>query len=360
MRIARHIEVASKLLWSRPRGWKSVIFNTAMLRAQRPGPLMAPAHITIEPTNACNARCPVCETGKGEMHRPSGFLDLDVYKEFIDDIAPTTNTLMFYFMGEPFMKDDAYDMIRYARDKGIFVETCTNGDLVDAQGVIYSDVNKISFQIGGIDEETHQRYRVRSSFAKVEKNLRALVAERKKHPNSNVQIEAGLIVMRHNEHQVDGFLKWARDIGVDLANIVDPSVRNMLEGHAYLTRDRKYWFYDEEAFERGILKPKVVMDNECTWVWNSTLVNWNGDVVPCCRDPNGKNILGNVFQDGLMNVFNGDQAMAFRRKILKSQSEVGICRLCSGYGVPHLDRPRVANFSVERHTINQTEVTAAE
>ena len=172
------------------------------------------------------------------MRRKTGFLDEQLYREFIDDIAPTTATLLYYFMGEPFMHRSAYDMIRYARDKGIFVESCTNGDFVDAEGVIYSDINKISFQLGGMDQETHQRYRVRTRLDKAIKNIEALVAERKKHPESNVQIEAGFIVMRHNEHQVDEFLQWARGIGLDRANVIDPCARNMLEAHAYLPKEQ--------------------------------------------------------------------------------------------------------------------------
>jgi len=347
--LAAHIGIVKSLALRRPRGWKSVLFNTASLKARRAGPLMAPAHVTIEPTNACNARCPVCETGKGDMRRAAGFVDFDLYRRFIDEIAPTTNTLMFYFMGEPFLGEHAYEMIRYARSKDLFVETCTNGDLVDAEGVIYSDVNKISFQIGGLDEATHQRYRVRSSLAKVERNLRALVALRRLHPASNVRIEVGFIVMRHNEHQVEDFIAWARALGADAVNVIDPCVRNMLEAHAYLTRDRKYWFYDEAAFEQGILKPKVVPDHECSWIWNSIVVNWNGEAVPCCRDPNGENILGNVFEDGLMGVFNGPRATAFRRRILAAQREIGICRLCSGYGVPQLQHKVPQHFSIARH-----------
>lgn len=312
---------------------------------------MAPVHVSIEPTNVCNARCPVCETGKGDMQRANGMLDPDVYKVFIDDIAGSTSVLMFYFMGEPFMHRDAYDMIRYAREKGIYVESCTNGDFIDAKGIIYSDINQISFQIGGIDNGTHQTYRVRSNLEKAKKNLYELIEERRKHPNSNVTIEVGFIVMRHNEHQVDDFLRWAKEIGIDKANIIDPCARNMLEAHAYLPKDRKYWYYDEEAFERGVLKPKHVPDNECTWIWNSIQVNWNGDAVPCCRDPNGEFVLGNVFDSGLKAVFNGEKARDFRRRILDSQRTVSICELCSGYGLPNLGRTRPADFSVERHTV---------
>jgi MoaA/NifB/PqqE/SkfB family radical SAM enzyme len=351
--LGRKIELVRDLVVRRPKGWQSLLWNSTMAQLRRPGPLMAPVHVSIEPTNACNARCPVCETGKGDMRRNTGFLDEHIYKEFIDDVAPTTAVLLYYFMGEPFMHRSSYEMIRYAREKGIFVETCTNGDFVDAEGVIYSDINKISFQLGGMDQEAHQRYRVRTRLDKAVKNLEELLTLRNKHPDSNVQVEVGFIVMRHNEHQVEDFLRWAKALGVDRANVIDPCARNMLEAHAYLPKNRRYWFYDEEAFERGLLKPKKLPDNECVWIWNSIQLNWDGSAVPCCRDPNALFPLGNVFEKGLRAVFNGEAATNFRRRLLNEQGQISICKLCSSYGLPRLEHARPAAFTVEHHTVNQ-------
>ena len=148
----QYVTRSRDLLQARPRGWKSLLYNTAMAKAKRVGPLMLPVHISIEPTNVCNLRCPVCETGNGSMQRTPGMLDVHLYKRFIDEIAPHTAVLMYYFMGEPFLNKRAYEMIRYARQKDIYVETCSNGDYVDPAGVIYSDINQISIQIGGMTQ----------------------------------------------------------------------------------------------------------------------------------------------------------------------------------------------------------------
>ena len=350
----RKLKKVGEIASYRPRGWKSLLFNTAMAMAKKTGPLMRPVHVSIEPTNTCNARCPVCETGKGEMTRPAGMLDFTYYRKLIDEIWPTTSTLLFYFMGEPFLNRHAYDMIRYARQRDIYVETCTNGDFVDAKGVIYSDINKISFQIGGMDETTHQIYRIRSNLERIRKNLFELIEERRKHPESNVEIDLGFIVMRQNENQVEDFISWAREIGVDTASVIDPCVRDMAEAATYLPQEKKYWFYDEEAYEQGVLKPKYIPNNECFWIWNSIMINWNGDAVPCCRDAKGENIIGNVFNEGLGRVFNGKRARAFRRGILKAQKDVGICRLCSGFGLPHLEKAKPVSFEIKRHSFDLT------
>ena len=321
----------------RPKGWKSLIYNSVKSHLKLPKNLMMPVHVSIEPSNTCNAQCPVCETGNNGMKRQVGRLDFENFKKLIDRIYKHTNTLFYYFMGEPFLNKHSYEMIRYARDKGIYVETCTNGDLVNPEKLLDSGINKISFQIGGMDQKTHEIYRVNSFLNKIEKNLRELIDLKKSHKNGkDLHIELGFIVMRHNESQVDSFIQWAKELKVDTYNVINPCVRNMLEGHAYLPKNKKYWFYDEEAYNNGILKPNHVPNNECIWIWNSIQINWNGDVVPCCRDTNGEYVFGNIFKNDFDKVWNGKEALNFRKRILENQNKLDLCSLCSGYGVPNM------------------------
>ena len=71
-----------------------------------------PVHLTVEPTNICNLKCPVCETGAGILNRPKGYMSLDNFKEILDKAGEQVNTLLFYYMGEPFLNKDACNMIR--------------------------------------------------------------------------------------------------------------------------------------------------------------------------------------------------------------------------------------------------------
>jgi radical SAM protein with 4Fe4S-binding SPASM domain len=49
------------------------------------------------------------------------------------------------------------------------------------------------------------------------------------------------------------------------------------------------------------------------------MINWNGDVVPCCRDTNGHNVFGNIFEKTLKEIWNGNEARSFRKKIIESK-----------------------------------------
>lgn len=340
------------LLRQRPKGWRALLFNTAMAKAKRTGPLLPPVHVTIEPTNVCNLRCPICEAGNHSLKRQASMMDFKAYQRLIDDIAGYTSVLMFYFMGEPFLHRNAYEMIRYARERGIHVETCTNGEYVDAEGVIYSDINEISYQIGGITQETHQVYRVNGDLELTLERVRQLVALRERYPDSSVQIELGFIVMRHNEHEVAEFLELAKAIGVDKANIIDPCVRTVEEGQKLLPENRQYWFYDQKAFDNGVLRPKYLTDNHCEWVWNSALILCDGSMVPCCRDVHGTHTFGNVFENSYTKIWNAPSAQKFRRHILDDQGSIDVCKLCSGFGLPQLIRARPVGFEVQRLSID--------
>ena len=43
-----------------------------------------PKLITIEPTNHCNLKCPLCPTGMGDTSVAYGLLKLDEYKKVVD------------------------------------------------------------------------------------------------------------------------------------------------------------------------------------------------------------------------------------------------------------------------------------
>ena len=295
-----------------------------------------PMNVTIEQTNVCNLDCPVCETGADILDRTKGHMSVDQFKTIIDKVGGHTNTLMFYFMGEPFLNKHAYDMIRYAKSAGIpFVETCTNGDFVDPVRLVASGLDKVSFQIGGMTQETHEIYRVKGKLDRVMANLQETIRQ-KAIQKSRMQIDVGLIVMKHNEHELDLFKRTIMEMGADRAVIVDPCVRTIAQGKQFLPVNKAHWIYDQAAFERGVLKPKDLPDNSCPWIYYSLAIHVNGDVVPCCRDPKGQEVMGNILRQSLDEIWNGEKYRAFRRRILEDQGAVGICKLCSSYPVSRI------------------------
>lgn len=319
------------------QGSKEHIKSTISLVQKDAKILGKPINVTIEPTNVCNAKCPVCETGADDLGRKKEFLSFDDFKVIIDKISPYTNTLMYYFMGEPFLNKEWVKQVQYAKSQGIpFISTCTNGDVKGIpEEIIESGIDFVSFQMGGTTQETHEIYRVSTKLQNIQDNLLKTI-QLKKENNSNLHIEAGFILMKHNEHQVNEFIEWCKNIDVDSFNIIDPCVRTVEQGNKYLPTDKKHWIYDPKKFDQGKLQRRVIPKNDCPWIYYSMTVMSNGDVVPCCHDACGKEVMGNLIVEDLEDVWNGNDYQVFRNKIFTNQKNVEICRLCSGYGIAEI------------------------
>ncbi|MEJ2493677.1 MAG: hypothetical protein P8Y79_05050, partial [Ignavibacteriaceae bacterium] len=54
-----------------------------------------PVSYSIEPTNHCNLQCPECPSGLGILTRPLGLLQLEKFKQIIDEIKSTGFYIQF-------------------------------------------------------------------------------------------------------------------------------------------------------------------------------------------------------------------------------------------------------------------------
>jgi len=294
-----------------------------------------PSLLCIEPTNVCDQKCTICETGLGILGRPKQFMTFDQFISILNQFDEKLTHIFFYFMGEPLLNKDSYRMIRYAADRGIWVSTCTNGNHVDPDQLVKSGIGEVNFQIGGMTQETHDIYRKGGKLHIAMKNLEDTIRIRNSSPEfSKMKINAGFILMKHNEHQVDAFIEYCTKAGVDNYSIIGTCIRNYAQGEKYLPSDTSYWSYDVDEYQKGKLVPKIKSNNYCEWIYSTMTVLVNGDVVPCCRDPCGTIILGNLFQENFGDIWNNEKYRKLRKRVSTDSNHVSICKLCSGYTAP--------------------------
>ena len=330
----------AEAFYRRPKGYQNFLLNSL---SQQLGVTKAygnPVSITIEPTNVCNLNCPICETGSHILGRRPHMMNYEEFVQILEKVGPGANHIMFYYMGETFLNREVYQMIRYARDMGLYVMTCTNGDVVDPEKLYESGINLVSFQIAGITQETHKIYRVNSDLNRVLENVRRyidIIHRRGRRPGEH-QVELGFIVMRHNEGEIGEFIEMAETLGVDRKNIISPCVRTPEQGKQFLPNSSEYWIYDRERFKKdGILIPKRITPKwSCPWLYYSITIQVDGNVVPCCRDPHGRYVLGNLLNQSLEEIWNGPKFRKFRKDISNRNKELDLCKLCPGEGIAPL------------------------
>jgi len=296
-----------------------------------------PYFLMVEPTNACNLRCPLCPTGAGTLGRPTAFLPLELFERCIAELGSTLIEVNVSNYGEPMMHRDLPAMIQMAHRAGARVSIGSNAHFLNdatARQLIESGLDHIYISFDGTDQETYEKYRVRGSFEKVVAGVKALLAQRKALERNNPFVELQFLVMKHNEHQLDAFRAMAADLGADRRvikpvsfNVADWDDPDTLATFAeFCPENEKFRVYVREGGRWHWKKEKLSF---CTAPWRSLTVLADGSIVPCCRDPRGRYTMGNV-ADGVLKVWNNPRYRAFRKSMARARHKMPICKVCPG------------------------------
>lgn len=296
-----------------------------------------PSILMVEPTNFCNLCCPLCPVGNKTLKRQKGNMPLDGFKKIIDELGDYLLNLTLWNYGEPFLHKDIYEMIEYAKRKKIFIRLSTNGhffnDKEKIKRLVLSGLDDLIIALDGASQETLSQYRIGANFETIIKGIKSVVEEKKKLKKRLPFIELQFIVMRHNEHEVDKIKAISQDIGVDKLTLktvsleVAGSQKESGEIGQFLPAKEEYSRYKKEG---GELRRKKSIKNQCLRLWLSSVINWNGDVVPCCYDTEGIFTFGNVFKEPFGKIWVNDKYRKFRESILENKKSIKMCSDCPG------------------------------
>lgn len=289
-----------------------------------------PAMLTIEPTNICNLRCPLCTTGSGAMQRTGGKMHLSTFENIIDKMGDDIFFLLLYHQGEPYINKNFLKFVKLAKTKNIYTTTSTNAHYFDDEiihATIDAGLDSMIVSLDGITQDVYEHYRVKGKVDKVIDSARRFMEIKKERHSKTPLIALQFLVMKQNEHQLEDVKKLAREIGVDRLLIKNIEVHNVQEANEWLPSNDKYRRYN---FDGQTLKVKNQTRKSCPRVWKSTLINWDGTVVPCCFDKNGEFPLANINDNvSLKEIWHGETYNEFRRKLIHERDSIDMCRNCN-------------------------------
>lgn len=288
-----------------------------------------PISYSIEPTNHCNLQCPECPSGLGSLTRPLGLLKSDEFKKLIDEITETSFYIQLFFQGEPYINKNLPEMISYAQSKNIYVSISTNGHFVNEKNVDYvldNSPDKLIFSVDGLDEESYQKYRVGGTFEQADKGLRALISRKRERCLKRPFVEFQFIVMKQNEHQLDEVRNYCNEVGVDKVVFKTMQISSYENALKFLPSNKKYRRY---ALENNSFRIKKEIKNHCFALWRTSVITWDGKVVPCCFDKDATNEIGMVNGRPFEDVWSSSEYSDFRNKILSNRKSVPMCTNCT-------------------------------
>ena len=290
-----------------------------------------PVALSIEPTTSCNLRCPECPSGLRSFTRPTGMLDQKMFSRLIDELAPTLTYLTFYFQGEPFLHPKFLDMVKYANNKSIYTATSTNAHYIDkltAKKIILSGLNRVIISLDGTTQETYEQYRVGGKISKVLEGTKNLIEAKRKAKSNATSIVFQYLVVKPNEHQIEDAKKIAQDLGVDEILFKTAQVYNYENGNELIPSNNKYSRYKRLSNGKYQLKRKSPIDN-CWRMWQSAVVTWDGDVVPCCFDKDSEHVMGNIQKESFAEIWQNNSYANFRSTLLQGRENIEMCKNCT-------------------------------
>ncbi|HNL40463.1 MAG TPA: radical SAM protein, partial [Saprospiraceae bacterium] len=179
MSLPELIGIAARLTPRRLWNLAAVLSSYALTRLlRRPVQWGLPVTISIEPTTACNLRCPECPSGLRAFTRPTGNLRADFFRHTMAELHRDLMVLIFYFQGEPFIHPQFLDMVRHARALGLYTITSTNGHFFDdetARKTVESGLDRLIISLDGATQETYEQYRIGGRLETVLAGARRLV-----------------------------------------------------------------------------------------------------------------------------------------------------------------------------------------
>ncbi len=289
-----------------------------------------PMTISIEPTTACNLRCPECPSGLRAFSRPTGNLKQDFFRRTIDELHKQLIYLIFYFQGEPYINPGFLDMVKYAKDKGIYTITSTNGHFLNdanAKKTIESGLDRMIISVDGTTQETYENYRKEGNLEAVLQGARNIVKWKKKMNSHTPHTIFQFLVVKPNEHQIDEIYKLAEEIGIDEVKLKTAQVYEYEQGNDLIPTIEKYSRYKKNKDGTYSVKNKLL--NHCWKLWHACVITWDGLVVPCCFDKDAQHRLGDMKDKSFKDIWQGEDYDKFRKQLLKGRDQIDICKNCT-------------------------------
>ena len=289
-----------------------------------------PFTVSFEPTTACNLRCPECPSGLRQFTRPTGNLRADFFRRTLDEIAEDLLYLIFYFQGEPYINPDFLDMVRHARDRGVYTITSTNGHFLNddnARRTIESGLDRLIISVDGTTQEVYQQYRRAGKLDSVLQGARNLVKWKRKLGSPTPHLIFQFLVVKPNEHQLEDVVRLANEIGIDEVKFKTAQLYDYAHGNPLMATEERHRRYRRLA--DGTYVPKNKLANHCWKLWHSCVITWDGLVAPCCFDKDVSHRLGDLKTERLADVWAGAPYDRFRRQLLRGRAGIDICQNCT-------------------------------
>lgn len=288
-----------------------------------------PVIYNIETTNACNMTCKMCPRTT-MMTRKIMSLDINIIDKIISQLRPWTqpewnewkkfvektyhiyednmseNHFFLYIIpkviqlhgfGDPLLDKNIEKWVRSFSNKNFYTYfSCNpaNINIDKTEKIFDAGLSYIKYSIESVDDLRHKEIRgFKSDFKKsYDKIIKVLDIKEKNNYNVTVIITMLDLNNDKQKEEYDALEKAFKDLDV----------------YIYLKSQDQQWYNTKEYHGTN----SVHWSEICQHPWMTMTIKSNAEVVMCMEDFNNEIILGNVIENSLYDIWNGEKYRKFR------------------------------------------------
>jgi len=237
--------------------------------------LKFPAMVDLELTNICNAHCKFCPTGQNKLTRTKGHLSIELFRKLSLELKPYKTPVRLIRWGEPTLHDGCWAIIYILKQLGCPVHLGTNGWKLETDMVMKSGLDSIKISCHTFDAVGSVKELIKLRGDKLKPFIHV------------------------------AYLKGEKRLG-------EP------EGIDKVTVSPIY----------DLSKKRKVKD--CYEVFNKLSIDWDGTVTACCGDYDRKMSVGDLNENTLEEIWNGEKLKKYQELIkAKKFNEIDLCSRCA-------------------------------
>ena len=293
------------------------------LPIEKPVTQLLHPEVRYEVTDHCNASCIMCPRDEHEHGREHGIMDQHDYEKSIDEVVNLgAKHIVLTGFGEPMLDKNLELKIAYAKKNGLSTYIISNGSVLNskrAQKILEAGLDEIRISFYGMGEDTYNTVMQGLDFERTKNGLLKFIKLRDKQ-NFKTKIQISYLTLPENKKDEQNFKEFWEPL-VDAIEIWKP--HNFGDGRDYRDRSGKEIQLEKKTCGRPESGPLQIQ--------------WDGEVIPCCYDYNNKIILGNAFEQPVLEILNEKKF-----KLLRYAHKVGLfnifpyCNQCDQL-LPHSD-----------------------
>ena len=313
--------------------------------------------VILMPHSACNCRCVMCDIWKGNKHLRQ--LTEEDVTGLLQSLKALGTRQVVMSGGEALLHPNFFTLCALLKRNGMNISLLSTGLTLGKHAEqLLRSVDDIIVSLDG-DERTHDAIRnIPGAYGKLKEGV-----QRIKSMDPQFKVMARTVIHRLNFRSWQAIVDSARSIGFDSISFLPADVTSTAFNRAQpwrsdrqlevalaqdeletfrtvlvgLTEENKKDFEDRFIVESPAKLMKLYEYycaihglgpfpyKKCNAPWVSTVIEPDGAVRPCFFHE----AVGNIKSDSLVNILNGEKALAFRKELNMEENET--CKRCVCY-----------------------------